>query len=201
MSEFKPVIILDNGSGYLKAGLSTSSIPDITMPALIGRPMLRYAELVEDIELKPIMIGDEVTPVRSLLDLKYPIKEGIVEDPDDMALLWEYAITQKLHVPLDDLKERKVLLTEAPSNPNDNKIKMLDILFEKLGVNMVNIEPQAKLTLFCEGGESGIILDSGDGVSHTIPISHGYIQHHNIKRLNIAGRHITDYLTRLLQVK
>ena len=78
---------------------------------------------------------------------------------------------------------------------------MLDILFEKLGVNMINIEPQAKLTLFCEGGESGIILDSGDGVSHTIPISNGYIQHHNIKRLNIAGRHITDYLTRLLQVK
>ena len=70
MSELKPVIILDNGSGYLKAGFSTSSIPDITMPALIGRPMLRYAELVEDIELKPIMIGDEVTPVRSLLDLK-----------------------------------------------------------------------------------------------------------------------------------
>ena len=201
MTNTPPVIILDNGSGYLKAGLSTSNIPDITMPALIGRPMLRYAELVEDIELKPIMIGDEVTPVRSLLDLTYPIKEGIVMDEDDMELLWEYAITKKLGVKEDDLKNRKVLLTEAPANPTANKEKMLDILFKKMGVPMVNIEPQAKLTLACEGCESGIVLDSGDGVSHCIPISGGYILHHNIKRLNIAGRHITDYLIRLLQVK
>ena len=92
-------------------------------------------------------------------------------------------------------------ITEAPANPTANKEKMLDILFKKMGVPMVNIEPQAKLTLACEGSESGIVLDSGDGVSHCIPISGGYILHHNIKRLNIAGRHITDYLIRLLQVK
>ena len=51
-----PVVVFDNGSGYLKAGLSDKEIPLITMPALIGRPMLRYAEKLEEIELKPIMI-------------------------------------------------------------------------------------------------------------------------------------------------
>ena len=63
MSE--PVIVFDNGSGYLKAGLSSKETPMFTLPALIGRPMLRYKQKIENIELRPIMIGDEVTPVRS----------------------------------------------------------------------------------------------------------------------------------------
>jgi actin-related protein 2 len=196
----QPVVVFDNGSGYLKAGLSNSEIPSVTMPALIGRPMLRYAQKLEDIELKPIMIGDEVVPVRSLLELTYPMKEGIIVNGDDMAILWEYCVKEKLGLK-DDLKDRKFLLTEAPSNPNDNKKKMGEIIFEKLGAGYFNIEPQAKLTLFCEGLETGIILDSGDGVSHCIPIAFSTLLHHQIKRLDIAGRHITEYLIKLLQMK
>ena len=198
MSE--PVIVFDNGSGYLKAGLSNVEIPSVTMPALIGRPMLRYAEKLEDIELKPIMIGDQVIKVRSLLELTYPMKEGIIENEEDMGILWEYCIREKLGIK-GDLSGRKILLTEAPSNPNENKKKMGEIVFEKLNLGCFNIEPQAKLSLFCEGLETGIILDSGDGVTHCIPIAYGYIIHPKIKRLDIAGRHITDYLTKLLQLK
>ena len=200
MADLEPVIVFDNGSGYLKAGLSNIEVPTVTIPALIGRPMLRYAEKLENIELKPIMIGDEVVPVRSLLELSYPMKEGIIENADDMSLLWDYCIKQKLKIN-GDLKDRKILLTEAPANPNENKIKMGELVFEKLGLGYFNIEPQAKLTLFCEGLETGLILDSGDGVTHRIPIAETYIINHQIKRLDIAGRHITDYLIKLLQMK
>ena len=62
----EPVVVFDNGSGYLKAGLSNIETPLITMPALIGRPMLRFKEKLEDTELKEIMIGDEV-----ILDVLY----------------------------------------------------------------------------------------------------------------------------------
>ena len=196
-----PVIVFDNGSGYLKAGLSNKETPSVTVPALIGRPMLRYAEKIEDFELKPLMIGDEVTPVRSLLELTYPMKEGIIQNDDDMALLWDYVLTQKLGLVKNDLKSRKLLLTEAPENPTANKIKMAKILFEKIGIGFFNIEPQAKMTLYCEGEETGVVLDSGDGVTHVIPVAHSFLLHHQIKRLDIAGRHITDYLIRLLQIK
>ena len=196
-----PVIVFDNGSGYLKAGLSNKETPSVTVPALIGRPMLRYAEKIEDFELKPLMIGDEVTPVRSLLELTYPMKEGIIQNDDDMALLWDYVLTQKLGLVKNDLKSRKLLLTEAPENPTANKIKMAKILFEKIGIGFFNIEPQAKMTLYCEGEETGVVLDSGDGVTHVIPVFANYLLHHQIKRLDIAGRHITDYLIRLLQIK
>jgi actin-related protein 2 len=195
------VVILDNGSGYLKAGFSTDQIPSYTIPALVGRPMLRYEEHIDAFEIKPIMIGDQVIPVRSMLEIKHPMKEGIIEDKEDMELLWRYALNDKMGIDQSELKNLKIMMTEAPMNPNKNKETMAEILFEKLGVGYFNIEPQAKLSLLCEGLQSGVVLDSGDGVTHCIPIFENTILHHNIKRLNIAGRHITDYLIRLLQVK
>lgn len=196
-----PVIIFDNGSGYLKAGLSTEREPSVNIPALIGRPMLRYAEILEDVELKPIMIGDEVIPVRSLLDLSYPIAEGVIKNDEDLTLLWDYALEKKLNINTKELGDRRMLLTEAPNNPTKNKMKMGEILFEHLGFGYFNIEPQAKLTIYCEGLQTGIVLDSGDGVSHVIPIALDFLLQHSIKRLDIAGRHITNYLIRLLQIK
>lgn len=196
-----PVIVFDNGSGYLKAGLSNIETPICTIPALIGRPMLRYAEKIEKIQLKPLMIGDEATPARSLLELTYPMEEGIIKNVKDMELLWDYVLKKKLGLTKADLKERKILMTEAPSNPTKNKEKMAEILFEKINIGYFNIEPQAKMTLYSEAEETGVILDSGDGVTHVIPIVHNYLLHHSIKRLDIAGRHITNYLTRLLQIK
>ena len=196
----KPVIVFDNGSGYLKAGLSNKEVPMFTLPAIIGRPMLRYKQKIANFELKPVMIGDEVTPVRSLLELSYPMEEGIIKNDNDMATLWNYVLTEKLKIPKGELKDRKILMTEAPNNPTKNKEKMAEILFEKIGIGYFNIEPQAKMTLYCEGEETGVVLDSGDGVTHVIPIAHNYLLHHQIKRLDIAGRHITNYLTKLLQI-
>ena len=199
MSE--PVIVFDNGSGYLKAGLSSKETPMFTLPALIGRPMLRYKQKIENVELKPLMIGDEVIPVRSMLELSYPMEEGIIKNAEDMNLLWDYVLNIKLGIDKENFKDRKLLMTEAPNNPDRNKEVMAEILFEKLGIGYFNIEPQAKMTLYAEGEETGVILDSGDGVTHVIPIFQNYLITHQIKRLDIAGRHITNYLTRLLQMK
>ena len=196
-----PVIVFDNGTGYMKAGLSNKETPMCTIPALIGRPMLRFKQKIENIELKPIMIGDEVIPVRSLLELTYPMEEGIIKNAGDMEILWDYVLQKKLKINKSDFKNRKLLITEAPNNPDKNKEKMAQILFEKIGIGFFNIEPQAKMTLYCEGGESGVVRDSGDGVTHVIPIAKNFLLQHQIKRLDIAGRHITNYLTRLMQIK
>ena len=201
-----PVVIIDNGSGYLKAGFSNQKNPQVHIPALVGRQLLRYGEKIETKILegegpkyKEIMIGDEVIPYRSLLELSYPIDEGIIRNPEDLFKLWEYALTQKLKI--DDPSESKILVTEAPLNPIANKKIICEILFEQMGVKALNIEAQAKCSLFCEGIDSGMVLDSGDGVTHCIPIADGNIIKYNIERLDLAGRHITQYLIRLLQRK
>jgi actin-related protein 2 len=195
------VVILDNGSGYTKAGFSTDEIPSCTIPALVGRPMLRYSEHIESFEIKPVMIGDEVIPVRSMLEIKHPMKEGIIQDKEDMELLWKYTLFNKLQIPESEIQDTKIMMTEAPMNPLKNKGTMAEILFENIGFGHFNVEPQAKLSLLCEGLESGVVLDSGDGVTHCIPIFSNNIMHHQIQRLDVAGRHITEYLIRLLQLK
>ena len=209
MDQILPVVVLDNGSGYLKAGFSNELTPKISIPALIGRQMLRYGEKINidfdnegkkpKIQYKEIMIGDEVIPYRSLLELSHPLSEGIIQNADDLYKLWEYAFTNKLKI--DDPSEQKVIVTEAPMNPISNKVTICEILFEQFGVKALNIEPQAKCSLFCEGIDTGVVIDSGDGVTHCIPISDGTILRYNIERLNLAGRHITEYLIRLLQKK
>jgi len=95
----------------------------------------------------------------------------------------------------------RLLLTEAPLNPTKNKEIMAEIIFEKLNIAAFNIEPQAKLSLIAEGRSSGIVLDSGDGVTHCIPVYENNILDHYIKRMGIAGRHITSKLIELLQLK
>ena len=220
-SEQSPVIVIDNGSGYIKAGYSNQSSPEIYIPSVVGREILRYGEKI-DIEqiraekkkseqkklikqmikehyLKQIMIGDEIIGFRSLLELTHPITEGVIVDEEDLYRLWEYTLTEKLHI--QDLSDKKIIVTEAPLNPLENKQKIFEILFEKLGVGAVNIEPQAKCSLFAEGIDTGIVLDSGDGVTHCIPVSDGNILKYSIERMDIAGRHITEYLCRLLQKK
>ena len=219
--ESNAVIVLDNGSGYLKAGYSNQTSPDICIPALVGREILRYGEkidlnkiketkkkseqkklikqMIKERHLKEIMIGDEIVGFRSLLELSHPVTEGIITDEEDLFKLWDYTLTQKMGI--EDPSEKKIIVTEAPLNPISNKIKIFEILFEKIGVGAINIEPQAKCSLFAEGIDTGIVLDSGDGVTHCIPVSDGAILKHNIERMDIAGRHITEYLVRLLQKK
>jgi len=90
-------IICDSGTGYLKLGFAGTNFPKETLPAMIGRPMLRADEKLDGIELKDIMIADEVAPVRGLCELSFPLEEGIVKNWDDMEMIWEYGF-RKLNI-------------------------------------------------------------------------------------------------------
>ena len=97
-------------------GYAGENFPRFTIPSIAGRPLLRATQKIGDVELKPLMLGDEANPVRSYLEITYPIKEGIIENWDDLSELWEYTFHRKMNLP-KDLSNHKILITEAAKNP------------------------------------------------------------------------------------
>ncbi len=76
---------------------------------------------------------------------------------------------------------------------------MIQIMFETFAVPSSFVSVQAVLSLYAAGHTTGFVLDSGDGVTHTVPVFEGYPIPHAIKRINLGGRDMTNYLVRILQ--
>ena len=71
-------------------------------------------------------------------------------------------------------------------------------MFEVYGFEGAFVQVQAVLTLYSQGLLSGLVLDSGDGVTHAVPVVEGFCFPHLTRRLDLAGRHVTAYLLDLL---
>jgi len=84
------------------------------------------------------MIGDEAAPLRSYLEIKYPLKEGKILNWEDMELLWSYCFKNKLQ--LKDYPDKKILLTEPALNPHKNREMMGEYMFEKFNFGGVAFE-------------------------------------------------------------
>ncbi|KRY00875.1 Alpha-centractin, partial [Trichinella pseudospiralis] len=235
-------IVIDNGSGTIKAGFAGDQAPKCHFPNYVGRPKhVRvmagalegnvFIEFALSFYSNPVCMniaelerccfaGSKAVEYRGLLNIRYPMEHGIVQNWNDMELIWQHLYSK------DQLQtfpeEHPVLLTEPPMNPSKNRERTAEYFFETFNVPALYISMQAVLSLystgifiiiiivhkvmldnvywvFIQGRTTGVVLDCGDGVTHAVPIFEGFALPHSIVRTNIAGRDVTRLLRLLLR--
>ncbi|KAJ1435662.1 actin family [Ochromonadaceae sp. CCMP2298] len=186
-SNNKQTVVVDNGSGMIKAGFAGDDLPKRVFSSVVGVPKSSLLHEKRD------YVGLCGAQSSRGVSLSYPIKKGIVTDWDGMEKIWQYTFYELGVCP----EEHPVLLTEAFLNPKANRERMTQIMFETFNVPAMYVANQAVLSLYASDrttSSSGLVVDCGDGLSHAEPIYEGYALPYAITRLDLAGSDLTDYL-------
>ncbi|KAF1756142.1 hypothetical protein GCK72_012595 [Caenorhabditis remanei] len=161
------------------AGFAGSDFPPLVFPSNVGESGL---------------VGSKAFKKRFQFGLTHPIKNGIISDWNSMEIIWDHVFTE-LNA---DSKDHPVFLTESPLTPKENREKMTQIMFETFNTPAMYVAMQPVMSLFASGRITGLVLDSGHGATHTVPVYVGYAIPSAICRMELSGGGLTEYLQRLL---
>jgi actin-related protein 3 len=211
-----PAVVIDNGTGYTKMGYAGNCEPNYIIPSQIGVKESAAAGpqkatggtgakgQVKTIEDLDFFIGDEALERNKTYAVRNPIKHGQVENWTHMEQFWEHCIFRYLR---SEPEDHYFLLTEPPLNAPENREYTAEIMFETFNVPGLYIAVQAVLALAAswtskqvtERTLTGTVIDSGDGVTHVIPVAEGYVIGSCIKHIPIAGKDITSFVQQLMR--
>ena len=136
----------------------------------------------------------------------------MIQNWELMEKFWHRSIYHFLRC---DPENHYFILTEPPMNPPENREQMAEIFFETFNVEGLYIGVQAVLALYagaylkCKGQEggtairpedlTGLVIDSGDGVTNVIPVVDSFVVSSCIKQMPLAGRDITQYILDMMR--
>jgi len=205
-----PAVVIDNGTGYTKMGFADAgnAEPQYIVPTMIatqeGKGQEKAATQKKGVEDLDFFIGDEAQQMNKTYDIFYPVRHGQIENWTHMEYFWEQCIFKYLRCEPED---HYFLLTEPPLNAPENREYTAEIMFETFNVPGLYIAVQAVLALAAswtsksvkERTLTGTVVDSGDGVTHVIPVAEGYVIGSSIKHIPLAGRDITAFVQQLMR--
>jgi len=87
-------IVIDNGSGTIRAGYAGEDLPKCFFPSFVGKP--KHLKVLAGGLEGETFIGNRAQEHRGLLKIRYPLAHGIVTDWADMEKIWQYIYTDEL---------------------------------------------------------------------------------------------------------
>ncbi|XP_045711330.1 actin-85C-like isoform X2 [Phyllostomus hastatus] len=192
----KVPLVGDFGSGFSKVGFSGMGTPLAVFPTILGK--LKHDGLLVGLDEKDWFLGDEVQSRLAELNLLRPICRARVTNWDHMEKIWHYSFYRVLCAAPE---QHPLLLTEPPSSTPSAKEKVSQILFETFSVPALYLANQGVLSLYASGLTSGTAIESGEGMTHFVPVSEGCPLHQSTMKMEVAGQDITLYLMQLLSAQ
>ncbi|TKC33520.1 hypothetical protein EI555_011820, partial [Monodon monoceros] len=186
-------LIIDLGSQYCKCGYVGEPSPTYFISSTVGKLCSEAADACDT--HKQTYMGHELLNMEVPLKLIYPLKYSIVVDWDCVQNIWEYIF----HTAMKILPEEHAVLVSDPLlRPTSNCEKYAELMFKTFGIPAMHVTSQSLLSIYSYGKTSGLVVESGHGVSHVVPISEGDVLPGLTSRADYAGSDLTNYLLQLL---
>lgn len=193
MAEEIKAIVLDAGSGMMKAGFAGEDAPRAVFPNIHGKP--KHVPVMVGMGQKDNYIGDEAQSMRGMLMLKHPIEHGYVTDFDSMEKVWHHTFYNELRVAPE---EHPIIITETPLTSKANREKTTQIMFENFNVPAMFVSATGTLVTYASGRTCAMVLEVGDGATVVQPMFEGYTIPTAIKKQNYGGRDLTTHFATML---
>ena len=113
--------------------------------------------------LKDCYVGSQAQRLRGILSISHPIRQGVVQDWDDLETIWSHIVENELKT---DTSAQPMLVTQMPLASRDDETKMAEILMEKMNVPAMFIANKSVMSLYGGGNMTGISVDSGHDTTY-----------------------------------
>ncbi len=187
-------IIVDIGSAYVKIGFAGESGPRFVFPCITGTE--KYKSVMVDVSARSMYVGNDVSRMRGVLKITHPIRRGAVMDWDSYFEILNYIFYTLLRV--DSLSDYPVFYCESPFMHRETKEYIARLLFETHGVRSLIMISTPLLSLFSVGLTTGLVIESGDGLTWVALIVNGVMQDHAVQKVSLAGIDVNHNLKNLL---
>ncbi|KAF5183057.1 Actin-related protein [Thalictrum thalictroides] len=200
MSSNNSVVVLDNGAGYIKAGIGGDRGPSIVLPNCIGKPSSSKKFLLPD----QLQSQDDLTSV----SIRRPFDRGYLINTDLQKEIWSHLFKSLLHI---NPNNSSLLLVEPLFNLPSIQRSIDELVFEDLGFRSLFVADSPSLVHLFEASrrpdglisraQCSLIVDCGFSFTHAAPVLQNFTINHGVKRLDLGGKALTNYLKELVSYR
>ena len=181
--EFKP-LIFDIGSYKTRVGFQSEDPPEFT-----------FRTVIKKTENQEFLIGENALKENQKEDLICPVQKRLIVDWEAFEEILKYTYDKLINQNKTDFP---VFFIESCLNPKRKREKIAEIFFETFNSTHFFFSNQNFLSLLSTGNTSGIILDSGESVSHVVSVYKGLTLRQTAIKLDFGGEQVDLYLKQLL---